>query len=89
MTEGIYTRHSAGHYIRETKEDIHYQGTISIAWPREEAGQLEGVTNYGPFVASFTITQQWKCWYVPGAYVLPNDQPPVCWVEQALARFQV
>ena len=37
-------------------------------------------------MVSFTITTGWKRWYVFGAYVLPNDQPAVYRVVQALVQ---
>ena len=34
----------------------------------------------------FTITAVCKLWYIVWAYIPPNDQLTVHWVEQALAR---
>ena len=47
---------------------------------------MENVMNFGPTVVSFKIMAGWKLCFVVKTYVLPNNQPTVHQVEQALSQ---
>ena len=53
---------------------------------RRQDGRLEVQQDFGPNVVRLTMTAGSKKWYVFGAYVYPNNQMLVHWVNQARER---
>ena len=84
--EGIYIQHSASYSTWKAEAESRHRDRLAIVWKWEEGWQLEGAKKYGPNVVSFLITEEWKQWYVVGAYVLSNKQPMVRWIEQDLVQ---
>ena len=49
-----------GYKVWKTEAKIRHMGGIAIIWREETGWQVEGTTNYGTNVVSFTITVGWK-----------------------------
>ena len=64
------------------EEKICHRCEITIVCQEEVGWHIERATNYGPDMVSFTITEVWKKWYIVRAYVPPNDQASLQWLEQ-------
>ena len=64
--------------------DIPHIVMVSIVFQEKEGCHVVGATKYGPNVVILIITVVWKRWYFFRAYVPPNDQLSVYWVEQDL-----
>ena len=86
MTGGIHMQYIAGYMVWATEAESHQIVGITIIWIEDTGWQVEGVTKYITNVVSFMITVVRKCWFIVGAYMPPNDQSAVHWVEQALAQ---
>ena len=59
-TRGIQKRYRVGYKVMVTKVDIRHRGGIDTIWWEEVGWKVEGATNYGLNMVSFTITAGWK-----------------------------
>ena len=73
ITNGIYTRASAGYRVVATDAPSRHRGGIVLFY-REGAGfAVEEVRPYGPNVISFEVVTGRRRWYIIGCYFVPDD----------------
>ena len=73
ITDGAYTRASAGYRVVATDAPSRHRGEIAMFY-REGAGfAVEEVRQYGPNVLSFEVVSGRRRWYIIGCYLAPDD----------------
>ena len=73
ITDGVYTRASAGYRVVATDAPSRQRGGIVLLY-REGAGfAVEEVRPYGPNVISFEVVTGRRRWYIIGCYLAPDD----------------
>ena len=73
ITDGVYTRASAGYRVVATDAPSRHSGGIAMFY-REGAGfAVEEVRPYGPNVLSFEVVSGRRRWYIIGCYLAPDD----------------
>ena len=55
LTDGIHARQGEGYYVWATEAERRHQWRISVFWSEDAEWQMEGITNFGPNVASFLL----------------------------------
>ena len=84
ITDGVYTRASAGYRVVATDAPSLHSGGIAMFY-REGAGfAVEEVMPYGPNVISFEVLTGRRRWYIIGCYLAPDDARTVERVVTAL-----
>ena len=72
ITDGVYTRASAGYRIVATDAPSRHSGGIAMFY-REGAGfAVDKVKPYGPNVLSFEVVSGRRRWYIIGCYLAPT-----------------
>ena len=84
ITDGVYTRASAGYRVVATDAPSRHRGVIAMFY-REGAGfAVEEVRQYGPNVLSFDVVSGRRRWYIIGVYLAPDDAQTIERVVTAL-----
>ena len=84
ITDGVYTRASAGYRVVATDAPSRHRGGIAMFY-REGAGfAVEEVRQYGPNVLSFEVVSGRRRWYIVGCYVAPDDAQTIDQLVTAL-----
>ena len=84
ITDGVYTRTSAGYRVVATDAPIRHSGGIAMFY-RDGAGfAVEEVRPYGPNVISFEVVTGRRRWYIIGCYLAPDDARTIERVVTAL-----
>ena len=73
ITNGVYTRASAGYRVVATDAPSRHRGGIAMFY-REGAGfAVEEVRQYGPNVLSVEVVSGRRQWFIVGCYIAPDD----------------
>ena len=84
ITDGVYTRASAGYRVVATDALSRHRGGIAMFY-REGAGfAVEEVRQYGPNVLSFEVVSGRRRWYIIRCYIAPDDAQTIERVVTAL-----
>ena len=66
LTDGIYTRRSAGYSVVATDAPIQHRGGVAIFYHSEPHFAVEAVEKFGPNVIGFHIATGARRWYIVG-----------------------
>ena len=84
ITDGIYTRTSAGYRVVATDAPSRHRGGIALFY-REGAGfAVEELRPYGPNIISFEVVTGRRRWYIIGCYLAPDDARTIDQVVTAM-----
>ena len=84
ITDGVYTRTSAGYRVVATDAPSWHRGGIALFY-REGAGfAVEEVRPYGPNVISFEVVTGRRRWYIILCYLAPDDDRTIEQVVMAI-----
>ena len=84
ITDGVYTRASAGYRVNATDAPSRHCGGIALFY-REGAGfSVEEVRQYGPNVLSVEVVSGRRRWYIVGCYITPDNAQTIERVVTAL-----
>ena len=73
LTDGVYTRGSAGYSVIATDAPSRHRGGVAIFYRSEPHFVVGAVEKFGPNVIGFQIaTGAWR-WYIVGVYLAPED----------------
>ena len=84
LTDGIYTRGSAGYSVVATDDPIRHHGGIVIFYQPALHFAVEAVQKFGPNVIGFQLSTGARRWYILGCYLAPDDTSKIEWVVEAL-----
>ena len=73
LTDGIYTRRSAGYSVVATDAPIRHRGGVVIFHRTAPHFAVEEVGKYGPNVIGFQLATGARRWYIVGCYLAPNN----------------
>ena len=73
LTDGIYTRGSAGYSVVATDAPSRHRGGVAIFYHSEPHFAVEAVEKFGPNVISFQLAAGARRWYIVGVYLAPDD----------------
>ena len=73
LTDGIYTRGSAGYSVVATDAPIRHRGSVAIFYRSEPHFAGEAVEKFGPNVIGFQLATGARRWYIVGVYLAPDD----------------
>ena len=84
LTDGIYTRRSAGCSVVATDAPSRHRGGVAIFHRPAPHFGLEAVRKYGPNVIGFQLaTGAWR-WYIVECYLAPDNTSTIERVVEAL-----
>ena len=73
LTDGIYTRGSAGYSVIATDAPSRHLGGVALFYRLEPHFVVEAVEKFGPNVLGFQLaTGAWR-WYIVGVYIASED----------------
>ena len=72
VTDGIYTRGSAGYSIVATDAPIRHRGGVAVFHWTEPQFAMEAVQKFGPNVIGFQLVTGERRWYIVGCYLAPD-----------------
>ena len=73
LTDGIYTRGSAGYSVVATDAPSRHRGGVAIFYRPAPHFAVEAVQKFGPNVIEFQIATGARRRYIVGCYLAPND----------------
>ena len=73
LTDGIYTRGSAGYSVIATDAPSQHCGGVALFYRSEPHFVVEAVEKFGPNVLGFQLATGARRWYIVGAYIAPKD----------------
>ena len=73
MTDGIYTRGSAGYSVVATDTPSRHRGGVAMFHRPAPHLAVEAVWKYGMNVIGFQLATGARQWYIVGCYLAPND----------------
>ena len=73
ITDGVYTRASAGYRVIATDAPSQHRGRIAMFYREGVGFAVEEVRQYGPNVLSFEVVSGRRRWYIVGCYIAPDD----------------
>ena len=73
LTDGIYTRGSAGYSVVATDALSRHRGGVAIFYCSEPHFVVEAVEKFGPNVIGFQLATGVRQWYIVGVYLAPDD----------------
>ena len=71
LTDGIYTRGSAGYSVIATDAPSRHRGGVTLFYRSEPHFVVEAVGKFGPNVLGFQLATGVRRWYIVGAYIAP------------------
>ena len=71
ITDGVYTRTSAGYRVVATDAPRRHRGGIALFYRDGACFAIEEVRPYGPKVISFEVVTGRRRWYIIGCYLAP------------------
>ena len=83
MTDGIYTRGSAGYSVVATDAPSRHRGRVAVFHQPAPNFAVEAVQKFGPNVIDFQLVTGARRWYIVGFYLAPNDTLAIESVVQA------
>ena len=84
LTEGIYTRGSAGYSVIATDAPSRHRGGVAIFYRPAPHLAVEAARKFGPNVISFQLSTGARRWYIVGCYLAPDDTSTMERVVKAL-----
>ena len=84
LTDGIYTRGSAGYSVLTTDTPSRHRGGIAIFHRPAPHFAVEAVQKFGPNVIGFQLAMGARRWYIVGCYLAPDDTLTIERVVEAL-----
>ena len=73
LTDGIYTRGSAGYSVIATDAPSRHRGGVALFYRSEPHFVMEAVEKFGPNVLGFQLATGAQRWYIVGVYIAPKD----------------
>ena len=73
MTEGIYTRKSAGYKVVVTPAPSRHQGGVALNYRDSPASAVEEIHQFGANFITCQMATGERCWYIVGCYLDPGD----------------
>ena len=73
LTDGIYTRGSAGYSVFATDAPSRHRGGVAIFYRSEPHFAVEAVEKFGPNVIGFQLVTGARQWYIVGVYLAPDN----------------
>ena len=73
VTDGIYTRGSAGYSVVATDAPIRHCGGVAVFHRPATHFAVKAVQQFGPNVVGFHLVMGGRRWYIVGCYLAPND----------------
>ena len=84
LTDGIYTRGSAGYSVVATDALSRHRGGVAIFHRPAPHFAVEAVQKYGQNVIGFQLAIGARQWYIVGCYLAPDDTSTIERVVEAL-----
>ena len=84
LTNGVYTRRSAGYSVIATDEPSGHRGGTAIFYRSEPHFVVEAVEKFGPNFVGFQLATGARRWYIVGVYLAPEDTTTMERVSEAL-----
>ena len=84
LTDGIYTRRSAGYSVVATDAQSRYRGGVTIFHRPAPHFAVEAVQKFGPNVIGFQLATGARRWYIVGCYLTPDDTSTIERVLEAI-----
>ena len=84
LTDGIYTRRSAGYSVVATDAPSRHHGGVKIFHRPAPYFAVEAVQQFGPNVIWFQLETGAQRWYIVGCYLAPNNTSEIERVVKAL-----
>jgi len=88
LTDGIYTRSSAGYSVVATDAPSKHQGGIALFYRESEYWQVESIVKHGPNVISFELVSGSRRTPIVGGYIPPDDRTTLPHITAAITRFE-
>ena len=73
LTDGIYTRRSAGYSVVATDTPSRHHGGVAIFYLSTPHFAVEAVEKFGPNVIRFQLVTGARRWYIMGVYLAPDN----------------
>ena len=86
LTDGIYTRGSAGYSVIATDAPSRHRGDVTFLYPSKPHFVVEAVEKFGPNVLGFQIATGARRWYIVGVYIAPEDTEMMERVVEAIRK---
>ena len=84
LTDGIYTRRSAGYSVVTTDVPSRHRGGVAIFHRPEQHFAVEAVQKFEPNVIGFQLATGEQRWYIVGCYLAPDNTSMIERVVEAL-----
>ena len=84
LTDGIYTRRSAGYSIVATDAPSRHRGGVAIFHRPAPHFAVEAVQQFGTSVIGFQLATGARRWYIVGCYLAPDNTLTIERVVEAL-----
>ena len=84
LTDGIYTRRSAGYSVVATDVPSRHRGGVANFYHPAPHFAVEAVRNFGPNVIGFQLATGVRRWCIVGCYFAPDDTSTIEMVVKAL-----
>ena len=84
ITNGVYTRGSAGYKVIATDAPSRHRGGVAIFYRSEPHFAVEAVENFGPNVIGFQLVTGSRWWYIVGVYLAPDNTETMERVSEAI-----
>ena len=86
ITNGVYTRGSAGYNVIATDAPSRHRGGVALFYRSTSHFVVEAVERCGPNERVFQVATGERRWYIVGAYVAPEDELTMETVIAAIGR---
>ena len=84
LTNGVYTRGSAGYSVIATDAPSRHRGGIAIFYRSVPHFVVEAVEKFGPNIIGFQIATGARRWYIVGVYLAPDNTTTMERVSEAI-----
>ena len=84
LTDGIYTRGSAGYSVIATDAPSQHRGGVAIFYRSKPHFVVEAVEKFRPNVIGFQLATGARRWYIVGVYLAPEDTTTMERVSEAI-----
>ena len=84
VTNGIYTRGSAGYSVVARDAPIRHHGGVAVFYRPAPHFTVEAVQLFGPNVVGFQMAMGERRWYIVGCYLAPDNTSTIESVVAAL-----
>ena len=74
VTDGIYTRRSAGYSVVATDAPSLHRGGVAVFYRPAPHFAVEAVQQFGPNIAVFQLATGERRWYIMGCYLAPKPR---------------